>query len=135
MKWGGPECCLFQMSPKFHLIESNPNMAVCNVKDRSIPRGLQFGSRFVHVEVDDGLDKLKSYGVPAKLDWIQIIGCGKGTALQSQMEYRKLTVEDARKQRDKKLHADDFGVDTKILDWGLFLFFCHRNENDENNYI
>lgn len=48
----------------------------------------------------------------------QVIGCGASTALSAQMEYRRLTVEDARRLKDKKLHADEWGVDTKILDWG-----------------
>lgn len=62
--------------------------------------------------------QVKFYGAPFRLDWIQVIGCGDAASLDAQKEYRRLTTEDARRLKDKKLRADEWGVDTKILDWG-----------------
>lgn len=58
--WGGTECAIFSMYPRFSLIEKGPKMLYLNTTIRGYPLGLRAGKdpRKPILSIDGGFDKV-----------------------------------------------------------------------------
>ncbi|XP_056633745.1 uncharacterized protein LOC130443237 isoform X3 [Diorhabda sublineata] len=108
--WGGEECAVFQLLPKFQLLEKGPKMLYLNFSVRGYPHGLRVGSdpRAPIISIDGGFEKIEWQKIPYYLESIEVWGCGDQVSRERQMEVKKWEMKEAEKQRVVKLSAADW---------------------------
>lgn len=108
--WGGEECAVFQLLPKFQLLEKAPKMLYLNFTVRGYPHGLRVGSdpRAPIISIDGGFEKIEWQKIPYYLESIEVWGCGDQVSRERQMEVKKWETKEAEKQRVVKLNAADW---------------------------
>ncbi|XP_050499451.1 uncharacterized protein LOC126879994 isoform X3 [Diabrotica virgifera virgifera] len=108
--WGGEECAVFQLLPKFQLLEKGPKMLYLNFSVRGYPHGLRVGSdpRAPIISIDGGFEKIEWQKIPYYLECIEVWGCGDQVSRERQLEVKKWEKKEAEKQRVVKLNASDW---------------------------
>ncbi|CAG9855007.1 unnamed protein product [Phyllotreta striolata] len=108
--WGGDECAVFQLLPKFQLLEKGPKMLYLNFSVRGYPHGLRVGKdpRAPIISIDGGFEKIEWQKIPYFLESVEVWGCGDQVSRERQLEVKKWEVKEAEKQRVVKLSADDW---------------------------
>ncbi|CAG9815070.1 unnamed protein product [Phaedon cochleariae] len=108
--WGGEECAVFQLLPKFQLLEKGPKMLYLNSTVRGYPFGLRVGKdpRAPIISIDKGFEKIEWQKIPYHLECIEVWGCGDPVARERQLEVKKWEVKEAERQRTVKLSAADW---------------------------
>lgn len=108
--WGGDEAAVYQLLPKFLLLEKGPKILYFNLSIRGYPLGLRAGSdsRTPIINVDAGFEKLSFQKIPYNLQTIEVWGCGDQISREKQLEVKKWEVKEAERQRCVKLSAADW---------------------------
>ncbi|XP_044764349.1 uncharacterized protein LOC123320921 isoform X2 [Coccinella septempunctata] len=108
--WGREESALYQLLPKFSLMEKGPKMLYLNFTARGYPHGLRVGSnpRSPVISIDGGFEKIEYSKIPDKLLRVEVWGCGDSVSRDRQLEVKKWEVREAEKQRVVKLSAADW---------------------------
>ncbi|XP_025832216.1 uncharacterized protein LOC108736005 [Agrilus planipennis] len=108
--WGGEESALFQIFPKFLLLDKGAKMLYLNTTVRGYPQGLRVGRdpRSPVISVNVGFEKLEYHKVPYELKCIEVWGCGDSTSREVQLEIKKWEIKEAERQRNVKLSAADW---------------------------
>uniref|UniRef100_V5GHT7 Restriction of telomere capping protein 5 n=1 Tax=Anoplophora glabripennis TaxID=217634 RepID=V5GHT7_ANOGL len=108
--WGGEECAVFQLLPKFHLLERGAKMLYLNLSVRGYPQGLRVGKdpRAPILTIDGGFEKMEFQKIPYYLECIEVWGCGDHVSLERQLEVKKWEVKEAERQRTVKMSAADW---------------------------
>ncbi|KAK4878246.1 hypothetical protein RN001_010752 [Aquatica leii] len=108
--WGGEDTILFQLFPKFLMLERGPKMLYLNTSIRGYPQGLRVGKdpRSPIISVNAGFDKLEYRKIPYSLECIEVWGCGDQASREAQLDVKKWEVKEAERQRNVKLSAADW---------------------------
>ncbi|XP_045467196.1 uncharacterized protein LOC123675748 isoform X2 [Harmonia axyridis] len=108
--WGREESALYQLLPKFSLMEKGLKMLYLNFTARGYPHGLRVGSdpRNPLISIDGGFEKIEYSKIPDKLMRVEVWGCGDPVSRDRQLEVKKWEVREAEKQRTVKLSAADW---------------------------
>ncbi|XP_008194661.1 uncharacterized protein LOC663019 isoform X3 [Tribolium castaneum] len=108
--WGGEDSAVFQLLPKFVLLEKGSKMLYLNTTVRGYPYGLRAGKdpRSPIIIVDGGFEKMEFKKIPYSLLRIEVWGCGDPISREQQLEVKKWEVKEAERQRCVKLSADDW---------------------------
>ncbi|KAL3270881.1 hypothetical protein HHI36_021396 [Cryptolaemus montrouzieri] len=108
--WGREESALYQLLPKFGLLEKGPKMLYLNFSARGYPHGLRVGSdpRAPFISIDGGFEKIEFSKIPDKLCTIEVWGCGDTVSRDRQLEVKKWEVKEAERQRVVKMSASDW---------------------------
>ncbi|XP_060532917.1 uncharacterized protein LOC132705949 isoform X2 [Cylas formicarius] len=108
--WGGEDAAIFQLLPKFQLLEKGSKILYLNTTVRGYPQGLRAGSdpRAPKIIVDAGFEKIEWQKIPFYIETIEVWGCGDNVQREKQLEVKKWEVKEAEKQRAVKLSAADW---------------------------
>lgn len=108
--WGGEDSCVFQLLPKFCLLEKGSKMLYLNTLVRGYPQGLRAGTnpREPIITIDKGFEKFEFRKIPYALETIEVWGCGDQASREVQLDIKKWQVREAEKQRAVKLSAADW---------------------------
>ncbi|CAG9772337.1 unnamed protein product [Ceutorhynchus assimilis] len=112
--WGGEGASVFQLLPKFQLLEKGEEkgqkLIYLNTSVRGYPQGLRAGSdpRAPIITVDGGFEKIEWQKIPYYIETIEVWGCGDQVQRERQLEVKKWEVKEAEKQRAVKLSAADW---------------------------
>ncbi|XP_048518890.1 uncharacterized protein LOC109540136 [Dendroctonus ponderosae] len=108
--WGGEGSAVFQLLPKFQLLEKGTKLLYLNTTVRGYPQGLRAGSdpRSPIIAVDAGFEKMEWKKIPLHIQTIEVWGCGDQVQRERQLEVKKWEVKEAEKQRTLKLSAADW---------------------------
>ncbi|XP_074026785.1 uncharacterized protein isoform X2 [Leptinotarsa decemlineata] len=108
--WGGEECGVFQLLPKFQVLERGSKMIYLNLSVRGYPHGLRAGKdpRAPILSIDAGFEKVEWQKIPYYLECIEVWGCGDQVSRERQLEVKKWEVKEAERQRTVKLSAADW---------------------------
>ncbi|XP_050302339.1 uncharacterized protein LOC126740391 isoform X2 [Anthonomus grandis grandis] len=108
--WGGEGAAVFQLLPKFQLLEKGSKLLYLNTMIRGYPQGLRAGSdpRDPIITVDGGFEKMEWKKIPYYIETIEVWGCGDQVQRERQLEVKKWEVKEAEKQRTLKLSAADW---------------------------
>ncbi|KAL1501555.1 hypothetical protein ABEB36_006856 [Hypothenemus hampei] len=108
--FGGEGSAVFQLLPKFQLLEKGSKLLYLNTTVRGYPHGLRAGSnpREPIIIVDGGFEKMEWKKIPYYIETIEVWGCGDQVQRERQLEVKKWEVKEAEKQRTVKLSAADW---------------------------
>ncbi|XP_076256212.1 uncharacterized protein LOC143193743 isoform X2 [Rhynchophorus ferrugineus] len=108
--WGGEGSAIFQLLPKFQLLERGSKLLYLNTMVRGYAQGLRAGSdpRAPIITVDAGFEKIEWKKIPFYIETIEVWGCGDQVEREKQLEVKKWEVKEAEKQRVVKLSAADW---------------------------
>ncbi|XP_066153756.1 uncharacterized protein [Euwallacea fornicatus] len=108
--FGGEGAAVFQLLPKFQLLEKGSKLLYLNTIVRGYPQGLRAGSdpRDPIIIVDGGFEKIDYKKIPFNIETIEVWGCGDQVQREKQLEVKKWEVKEAEKQRTLKLSAADW---------------------------
>jgi len=108
--WGGEDAVLFQLFPKFLMLEKGAKMVYLNTSIRGYPQGLRVGKdpRAPIISINAGFEKLEYRKIPYSLDCIEVWGCGDQASREAQLDVKKWEVKEAERQRNVKLSAADW---------------------------
>ncbi|XP_030759581.1 uncharacterized protein LOC115884983 isoform X2 [Sitophilus oryzae] len=108
--WGGEGSAIFQLLPKFQLLEKGSKLLYLNTTVRGYAQGLRAGSdpRAPVITVDIGFEKIEWKKIPYQIETIEVWGCGDYIEREKQLEVKKWEVKEAERQRVVKLSADDW---------------------------
>ncbi|KAK9874318.1 hypothetical protein WA026_002669 [Henosepilachna vigintioctopunctata] len=108
--WGREESALYQLLPKFGLIEKGQKLLYLNFTARGYPYGLRVGSdpRSPFISIDGGFEKIEYSKIPDKLSTIEVWGCGDVVSRDRQLEVKKWEFKEAERQRVVKMSAADW---------------------------
>ncbi|XP_030376732.1 uncharacterized protein LOC115625724 [Scaptodrosophila lebanonensis] len=107
---GGEGCCVIQLMPKFEILEKKPNILYLNTSIRGYPKGLRAGAdpRKPILAVDEHFENVDCKGIAARLNSIEVWGCGDKTSREVQLDIKKWQIKEAERQRTVKLTAADW---------------------------
>ncbi|GJQ78113.1 hypothetical protein Trydic_g2451 [Trypoxylus dichotomus] len=108
--WGGEDCAVVQLFPKFQVLEKASKMLYLNTTIRGYPQGLRAGSdpRAPIIAVDGGFEKFEFRKIPYSISCIEVWGCGDQTSREVQLDVKKWQVKEAERQRCVKLSAAEW---------------------------
>jgi len=108
--WGGEDAVLFQLLPKFSMLEKGSKNLYLNTSIRGYPQGLRIGKdpRSPIISINAGFEKLEYRKIPYSLECIEVWGCGDQTMREAQLDVKKWEVKEAERQRAVKLSASDW---------------------------
>ncbi|KAG5881069.1 hypothetical protein JTB14_020400 [Gonioctena quinquepunctata] len=108
--WGGEECGVFQLLPKFQMLERGSKMLYLNLSVRGYPHGLRVGKdpRAPILSIDGNFEKIEWQKIPYYLECIEVWGCGDQVSRERQLEVKKWELKEAERQRTVKLSAADW---------------------------
>lgn len=108
--WGGEDAILFQLLPKFLMLERGSKTLYLNLSIRGYPQGLRVGKdpRAPVISINAGFDKLEYRKIPYNLEHIEVWGCGDQASRDAQLDVKKWEVKEAERQRNVKLSAADW---------------------------
>lgn len=108
--WGGEDAVLFQLFPKFLLLEKGSKILYLNTSIRGYPQGLRVGKdpRSPIISINAGFEKMEYRKIPYSLECIEVWGCGDQASREAQLDVKKWEVNEAERQRRVKLSASDW---------------------------
>jgi hypothetical protein len=97
-------------------------MLYLNIQDRTVPKGLQVGKdlRSLLLHIDEGLTKVKYYGIEYDIHRLEVWGCGDPRIREAQLHQKKWEHQQAVKSKDRKLKLEDWkdNPDRQLLNMG-----------------
>ena len=121
-RWGGQNCITIQLFPKYRVIQTGADMLFLNLSSRNLPKGFQFGkdSKTVILEVDEGMTRVKHYGIQTKLERFETWGCGAPEIRDKQIAQKQWEQMDVERHKNRKLRLEDWkdSPDRMLLELG-----------------
>ncbi|KAK9753224.1 tld [Popillia japonica] len=89
--WGGEDCAVVQLLPKFQMLEKGSKMLYLNTTVRGYPQGLRAGSdpRAPIIAIDGGFEKFEFRKIPYSISCIEVWGCGDQANREAQLDVKK----------------------------------------------
>lgn len=108
--WGSEDARLYQLVPKFAMLEAGKKSLYLNFSARGYPHGLRMGvdPRAPMISVDAGFENIEYKKIPYKLHTIEVWGCGDAVSRDRQLEVKKWEVKEVERQRAVKMSAAEW---------------------------
>ncbi|XP_018019755.1 uncharacterized protein LOC108676213 [Hyalella azteca] len=108
--WGGEDCCLLQIRPKYKIVERGEKLMYFNLTWRGFPTGVQVGDNYESraLTVNKEMNQFQHHNIPYKLGSIEVWGCGSQQIRENQKEFKKRQAKDVEIRRKVKITTSEW---------------------------